>query len=160
VLLDALTVLDYGPEQQDLDLSQRTLYGANISFRAGPLRAVGGFNPAWGHRGAEVWFSEDDEAQRALDRAGYRVRYVPDVTVDHLLAGDRLTRSALIARRYRYGASLRARDARGAGVAIRQLARSAPGAVIAALRGDGTRAMERAMRAAENVGALAGPPPP
>jgi len=53
-LLPALTVLDLGPAPLVLDPSTTTVYGANVSFRVGPLRAVGGFDPAFGHAGKRV----------------------------------------------------------------------------------------------------------
>ena len=156
-MLPALSMLDYGPEVQDLDPRMRAVYGANVSFRCGPLRQVGGFDPAFGHRPGRTWFSEEDEAQRALARAGYGVRYVPDAYVWHVVPRGRLARPALLARRFRYGATLGARRARPPLVAARQAASSAAGAPLAAARGDEALAMERAMRAAENAGVLAAP---
>ena len=44
-MLPALSMLDYGAEPQDLDPRVRTIYGANASFRCGPLRQVGGLRP-------------------------------------------------------------------------------------------------------------------
>ena len=156
-MLPALSMLDYGDEPQDLDPERRTVYGANVSFRAGPLRGVGGFDPAFGHRGARTWFSEDDEAQRALVRAGWRIRYVPDAWVWHVVPRERTTREALLRRRFSYGATVGARGGRSLGLALRQCATSAIGAPIAAAQGDERLAMERAMRAVENAGVLAGP---
>lgn len=156
-MLPALSMLDYGPEELDLDPEVRTAYGANVSFRCGPLRAVGGFDPAFGHRPGRDWFSEEDEAQRALARAGHGVRYVPDAYVWHVVSPTRLTRPALLARRFRYGATLGARHRRPATLAARQATTSALGAPLAAARGDERLAMERAMRVAENAGVLAAP---
>ena len=68
-LLPVLTTLDYGPEPRDLDPFATTVYGANVAFRAGPLRDVGGFEPGLGHGGRPTGFGEEDEAERALARA-------------------------------------------------------------------------------------------
>ncbi|MBA2506904.1 MAG: glycosyltransferase, partial [Thermoleophilaceae bacterium] len=91
-LLPALTLLDMGESVLDIDPEIRTVYGANISFRAGPLRRTGGFDPAYGHSGERAGFGEEDEAERALARLGFGIRYVPDAGVRHVIPPDRLTR--------------------------------------------------------------------
>ena len=156
-MLSTLSMVDYGPEQQDLDPCVRTVYGANVSFRCGPLRRVGGFDPAFGHRAGRIWFSEEDEAQRALARAGWTIRYIPDAWVWHVVPPERLNRAAFLRRRFSYGATLGARKARSPALAARQGASSAVGAPVAAVRGDERLFMERALRAVENAGVLAGP---
>jgi cellulose synthase/poly-beta-1,6-N-acetylglucosamine synthase-like glycosyltransferase len=156
-MLPVLSMVDYGPSQQDLDPFVRTVYGANVSFRCGPLRRVGGFDPAFGHRGGRVWFSEEDEAQRALARAGWTIRYIPDAWVWHVVAPERLSKGELLRRRFQYGATLGVRRARSPALAARQGASSAVGAPVAVARGDERLFMERALRAAENAGVLAGP---
>ena len=153
-LLPALTVLDRGDAPLDLDPEVATVYGANISFRAGPLRSVGGFDPEYGHSGETVWFSEEDEAQRALADAGFGVRYDPGPWVWHVIPEDRLRPGAFLRRRFRYGATLRARVMRSPGVAARQALSSGLGAGAAFLVGDRPLGMERATRTAENLGAL------
>jgi hypothetical protein len=155
--MPALTLLDLGDEVRDLDPAVTTVYGANVSFRCEPLRAVGGFDPAFGHAGARAFFSEEDEAQRALARVGYRVRYVPDVAVRHVIPAERLTRGSFLRRRFAYGATLGVRGARPRRLAARQAASSAAGAVAAAASGRDALFMERAVRAAENLGVLLGP---
>jgi glycosyltransferase involved in cell wall biosynthesis len=155
-ILPALTLLDLGPERRELDPSVTTVYGANISFRAGPLRAAGGFDPALGHSGGRVFFSEEDEAQRALARLGYRVLYEPAAAVEHVIPPERLTRGSFIRRRFAYGATLGGRRARGLGLAARQAASSGAGALAAAATGRDALFMERAVRAAENAGVLYG----
>jgi glucosyl-dolichyl phosphate glucuronosyltransferase len=154
-LLPALTLLDLGPQVRDLDPDVTTVYGANISFRVGPLREVGGFDPDLGHSGQRVFFSEEDEAQRELARAGHTIRYVPDAAVLHVIAPERLTRTSFVRRRFWYGFTLGVRGARPVSLALRQMLSSAAGAPVAALRRDDRRFMERVVRAAENAGVLA-----
>jgi succinoglycan biosynthesis protein ExoM len=153
----ALTLLDRGPAVRDLDPAVEAVYGANISFRVEPLREVGGFDPALGHSGGRVFFSEEDEAQRALVRLGYRVRYVPGAAVIHVIPAERLTRGSFIRRRFAFGVALGMRGGRGPGLAARQALVSGGGAVAAAATGRQALAMERAVRAAENAGVLAAP---
>jgi hypothetical protein len=149
-----LTLLDRGPGVRDLDPEVEAVYGANISFRLEPLREAGGFDPALGHSDGRVFFAEEDEAQRALVRLGYRVRYVPDAAVLHVIPADRLTRRSFVRRRFAFGASLGLRGGRGRGPAARQALVSGAGAAVAAASGRQALAMERAVRAAENLGVL------
>lgn len=153
-ILPALTVLDLGDEPCALDPAVTTVFGANISFAVGPLEEVGGFDPAYGHSGSRVFFSEEDQAQRALAARGYRVLYEPSMVVDHVIPAERSTRRSFIRRRFAYGRSLGTRGGRTAAVAARQLATSGPGALVAFARGNGRLGMERAVRAAENAGVL------
>lgn len=156
-LLPALTVLNYGLTEQDLDPNVRSIYGANMSFRCGLLRSEGGFNPRFGHVGRRLWFAEEDEVQRALFAAGYKVLYVPGVQVEHLIPAARMRRASFLQRRFRYGATLGARRARNYRVALRQCARSIVGLPIALIGGDVVLTMERATRVAENLGVLVAP---
>ena len=152
--MPALTVLDLGSEVRDLDPARTTVYGANVSFRVGPLRRAGGFDPAFGHAGTRVSFSEEDEAQRALAALGYGTRYVPDAAVWHVIPASRLTRRAFVGRRFAYGAALGLRGGRARRAALRQALSSAAGVPVAALRRDERTLMARAVRVAENVGVL------
>jgi GT2 family glycosyltransferase len=156
-LLPVLTTLDYGPEPLDLDPSITTLYGANVSFRAGPLRDVGGFDPGLGHGGRPTGFGEEDEAERALARAGYRIRYEPGPSVWHVIATERTRPARFLRRRFDYGVGLGARNGRAPAQALRQLASSAAGAPVAAAQREPALAMERATRVAENAGVLLAP---
>jgi hypothetical protein len=149
-----LTLLDRGGAPRDLDPDEEAVYGANISFRVDPLRRIGGFDPALGHSGRRVFFAEEDEAQRALVRLGYRVRYVPDAGVLHVIPPERLTRASFLRRRFAFGAALGLRGGRDRTAALRQAAVSGAGALAAAASGKEALAMERAVRAAENAGVV------
>lgn len=147
-----LTLLDRGPEVRDLDPELEAVYGANISFRVEPLRRVGGFDPALGHSGARVFFGEEDEAQRALARLGLGTRYVPDAPVEHVIGAERLTRGSFLERRFAFGVALGMRRGRSRALAARRMLAGAG----ALLTSDPQVAMDRAVRAAENAGALYG----
>jgi len=153
-LLPVLSVLDMGDRVREVDPRVATVYGANISFRAGALRAAGGFDPAFGHDRGRVSFSEEDEAQRALARLGHKVLYVPDAGVRHLIARSRLTRRSFVRRRFAYGRTLGRRRVRTARLAARQALSSAVGCLAAALSGRDALAMERAVRSSENLGVV------
>jgi hypothetical protein len=114
---------------------------------------VGGFDPRLGHAGGRTYFGEEDEAQRALAGLAYRTRYVPDAAVWHVIPPERLTRRSFLARRYAFGRALGARGGRAPALAARRAAVTGIGALAAR---DRRLRMERAVRAAENLGALAG----
>ena len=151
-----LTLLDRGSSVRDLDPRAEAVYGANISFRTEPVRDLGGFDPTLGHSGTRVFFAEEDEMQRQLVRAGYRVRYVPDAAVWHVIPAERLTRRSFMRRRFAFGTTVGMRRERSRGVAARQLVASMAGALLATLVRRPALAMERAVRAAENAGVLYG----
>jgi hypothetical protein len=155
-ILPALTLLDLGERELELDPAVTTVFGANISFAIEPLHAVRGFDPSFGHSGRRIFFSEEDQAQRALAARGFRVLYAPDLGVQHVIPPGRLTRRSFVRRRFAYGRALGTWGGRRAGRAIRQLGTSAPGAVVALARADQRLFMERAVRSAENAGVLAG----
>jgi GT2 family glycosyltransferase len=155
-ILPTLTLLDLGDEERELDPAVTTVFGANISFAVAALREIGGFDPSYGHSGKRVFFSEEDQAQRALAARGYRIVYAPELGVQHVIPPERLTRRSFVRRRFAYGRALGQRDGRGSARALRQVATSAPGAFVALVRGDQKRFMERAVRTAENAGVLAG----
>ena len=58
-----------------------TYPGGNVSFRAAALRGAGGFWPARGHPDQRDWFSEEHEAQRELQRMGWRSAFAPGAAV-------------------------------------------------------------------------------
>jgi glycosyltransferase involved in cell wall biosynthesis len=155
-ILPTLTLLDLGDEDRELNAQVTTVFGANISFAVEPLRTVGGFDPAFGHSGRRISFSEEDQAQRALAARGFGVLYAPELGVQHVIPTERLTRRSFVRRRFAYGRALGARNGRDAGRAFRELSRSGPGALVALARGDSKKFMERAVRTAENAGVLAG----
>jgi glycosyltransferase involved in cell wall biosynthesis len=155
-ILPALTLLDLGDDERELNPGVTTVFGANISFAVEPLRTVGGFDAAFGHSGRRIFFSEEDQAQRALAARGFGVLYAPELGVQHVIPPERLTRRSFVRRRFAYGRALGARNGRGAGRALRQMSTSGPGALVALARGDQKKFMERAVRTAENAGVLAG----
>jgi hypothetical protein len=155
-ILPTLTLLDLGDDERELDPEVTTVFGANISFAVEPLRAIGGFDPAYGHAGKRVFFSEEDQAQRALAERGFSILYAPELGVHHVIPAERLTRRSFVRRRFAYGRALGARGGRGRAAALRQMATSGPGALVALAGRDRKLFMERAVRAAENAGVLAG----
>jgi glycosyltransferase involved in cell wall biosynthesis len=155
-ILPTLTLLDLGDDERELYTARTTVYGANISFAIAPLRMVGGFDPRFGHRGRRIYFSEEDQAQRALSDRGFGVLYVPEMGVRHVIPAERMTRRSFVRRRFAYGRALGRRNGRSARRAWHTIGRSGPGSVVAFVRRDRKKFMERLVRTVENVGVLLG----
>jgi hypothetical protein len=101
------SLLDRGPGVAPLVPGVEDAWGANVSFRAGPLREVGGFDPALGPVDGVPFFADETEAQRRLARAGYRGIYAGDVRVRHAVGADRMRLRVVFRRRFYAGASMR-----------------------------------------------------
>lgn len=153
----SFATLDYGSEPLVLDPARRTMHGGNLSLRCAPLRAVGGFRPAVGHRDGRDWLSEEHHAQRELADAGWEVRYEPAVRVARV-PDPRIVRPAcILRRRWRYGARLSVVDPPpSALVTLSEAAASAAGAALAVARRRPAVAIERAARATQHAGSLLG----
>ncbi|HEX4719752.1 MAG TPA: polysaccharide deacetylase family protein [Thermoleophilaceae bacterium] len=146
-----LGLIDLGDEVLELDPAKRTLFGGNLSFWRRSLIGVGGFRAPVDGRDATDWLSEEHEAQRQLGHWGWLVRYDPALAVERALwSGGAFGRS------WRYGVRSGIAGSRPSGTALRQGIRSGAGAVAALTRGRRADAVERAARAAENLGVVAG----
>jgi peptidoglycan/xylan/chitin deacetylase (PgdA/CDA1 family) len=144
-----LGLIDLGSELIELDPAERTLFAGNLSFWRRALIGVGGFGPPVDRRDATDWLSEEHEAQRQLGHWGWLTRYAPGMAAERLVDDAHPLRRA-----YRYGTRTGIAGSRPRGVALKQGAKSAAGAVAAAVQGKRAEALERAARAAENLGAV------
>jgi glucosyl-dolichyl phosphate glucuronosyltransferase len=154
----AFSLLDLGEGVVELDpLSGQDAWGANISFRAGPLREVGAFDPARGAWRGVPLFGDESAVQRRLAERGYRVLYAGDVRVEHRVPAERLKLRELWRRELFRGASAgldgRVSPAAGAVAA----AKSAAGLTAALLTRRVPLAGERFARLARGAGAAASP---
>ena len=155
----SFATLDYGPEPLVLDPASRTLHGGNLSVRCAPLRALGGFWPAPGHRDGRDWFSEEHHAQRELAQAGWEVRYEPAARVSRVPAQGTLRAGRLLRRRFRFGARMAvAGEPPPRRATVAQAGSSGGGAVLAVARRQPALAVERGARAAQSAGLLVGRP--
>jgi peptidoglycan/xylan/chitin deacetylase (PgdA/CDA1 family) len=112
------------------DAGAETFHAGNVAFRAPALRGVGGFWPARGHRFGRDWFSEEHEAQRELQRAGWRAVFDESMAARRLPSRGRLRRAARTgARRQLLG------EPRSRSELLRLGARGRPGHVAEALGG-------------------------
>jgi peptidoglycan/xylan/chitin deacetylase (PgdA/CDA1 family) len=142
-----------------VDPAERTLRAGNLSLRVAAARGAGGFWPVRGHPDARDWFTEEHELQRELGRLGWELREDPALLAARVVDAGALRAAAVLGRYARAGARAAAlgqgpdRRAAAAGAA-----RAAAGAAVAAARRDPALALQRAARAAEAAGAVAGAP--
>jgi hypothetical protein len=155
-VLRGYSLVDLGPGLREIVPPDEEVYGANISFAAEALRAVGGFDPARGAWAGVPLAGEESQAQRRMVERGWRVLYAGDVRVEHVIAEERLSLRSMLRRRFYYGAS--GDEMLGTPWdGVRRAGKAAVGAAIAVARGDHALAGERAARAAVNAGLAAGP---
>ena len=137
---------------------ERTFYGGNVSFRAAALRGVGGFWPARGVPGLRDRFGEEHRAQHELARAGWSSAFVPGAgAVRRIASAESHVRDVLLLRA-RYGArSAAVGEADRPAAVATAAAKAVAGVPVAAAQRDSAKTVERAVRAAQNAGALAAP---
>ncbi len=146
-----LGLIDLGGDLLELDPAERTLFAGNLSFWRRAVVGVGGFEPPLDRRDATDWLSEEHEAQRQLGHWGWLVRYAPAAAAERLV-----DRPRPLGRAWRHGLRSGIAGSRPGGTALRQGAKSGAGALAALATGRPSAAAERAARAAENLGAVAG----
>lgn len=89
------------------------IYGANMAFAAGPLRAVGGFPEALGRVGNRLLSGEEVEVVARLRARGHRAFYDGAAAVRHSIQRERLRPGWLLSRLLWQGATDALRDRRG-----------------------------------------------
>jgi GT2 family glycosyltransferase len=85
----------------------RNIIGANMSFRVGTIRQVGGFNVALGRQGTKPVGCEETEIciRSVMASPGSRVVYEPGALVQHHVPARRGTLSYMLARSWSEGTS-------------------------------------------------------
>lgn len=153
-----LSLLDRGPGLSELDPRRREeVWGANISFRAHDLRALGGFDPARGPYASLPLFGDESLVQRRLAEEGLRVLYAGDVRVEHVIDANRLRLAEVMRRRLYYGALLGATAQSQRLPAALRAVSAAGGMLPAAVTRRHRLLGERAVRAATSAGIAAAP---
>jgi glycosyltransferase involved in cell wall biosynthesis len=81
-------------------------WGANISFRKACLEEFNGFSPELGwSAGGTMVAGEESELCLRLEKAGKKIVYVPDATVQHVILPDKLAKASLMERASGHGLS-------------------------------------------------------
>jgi GT2 family glycosyltransferase len=152
--LAGLSILDLGEQVRRLDGRTCAAYGANLSVRVEHARALGGFDTSRGPAGSGPGFGDDIEMQLRMVDAGLEVLYEPTALVEHLIGAERLTRRALLRRRFQTGVDYGRNPTRPRRAAAAHLPwATAKGLAFAAL-GRSERGMDSLAYAAQCLGEL------
>ena len=88
-----IAVKDHGPAPFIFEEAKKTPLGVNMAVRRSLIERIGGFRPDLGRSGKSLLGQEQAEFFYRSRRAGARGLYVPDMVLDHVVPGARLTRS-------------------------------------------------------------------
>jgi glycosyltransferase involved in cell wall biosynthesis len=101
-LWGTLAILDYGAEPFVFEERCKVPLGANFAIRRTMIEQVGGFDPTLGRNADNVILGQELPEFFARSRdAGFRGRYLPEMSVDHHVPAHRLRPT--YARRWWYG---------------------------------------------------------
>jgi len=101
---EALNAYEPGREPMVLGYP-RYPYGTNFALRVDAAGAVGGFATVLGRCGRTLGAGEEGELCLRLARAGWEIRFAPDVVVHHRTVPDRLSRRYVLRRAFNHGRS-------------------------------------------------------
>jgi glucosyl-dolichyl phosphate glucuronosyltransferase len=79
--------------------------GCNIAFRRDAFEQCGKFLDCFGRKGKSLMSYEEIEMCYRIDKANYKILYIPDAEVYHLIRGDRLNMDWFMERFYWQGKS-------------------------------------------------------
>jgi glucosyl-dolichyl phosphate glucuronosyltransferase len=88
-----IAVKDHGPEPFIFEDRQKTPLGVNMAVKRSLIERIGGFRPDLGRNGRALLGQEQAEFFYRSRYTGARGLYVPEMLLDHLVSGSRLTRS-------------------------------------------------------------------
>ena len=83
-----LGLLNYGSDA--IELGPRTVLGANMAVRRGPINKVGGFARHLGKLRGTLLSGEDHELCQRVQAAGYKAMYCPELRVAHWVPVERM----------------------------------------------------------------------
>jgi GT2 family glycosyltransferase len=101
-LWGTVAILDYGSEPFVFEERRKIPLGANFAIRRLMVQQIGGFDPSLGRNAGSVLLGQELPEFFARSRsAGFRGRYLPEMSVEHHVPARRLR--ADYARRWWYG---------------------------------------------------------
>jgi GT2 family glycosyltransferase len=155
-----LALLNFGSDA--VDLGPRTALGANLAVRRDVFLSVGSFAPHLGKLRGTLMTGEDHELCRRVQAAGFRAVYCPDMQVRHWVPADRTRIRYCVSWFFWSGIANAAMDAEQPqsgrsllGIPLYLVKRGAAatiGVVTAAVVGNATGAIERAVDVAFAAG--------
>jgi glycosyltransferase involved in cell wall biosynthesis len=96
--------LDYGEEIIELKFP-KTPFGLNMSFRKAALNPSASFSPELGRSSTNLLSNEEVELCYKVEKAGWKIIYVPKALVKHKVHAERLVKSWFYHRSYWQGRS-------------------------------------------------------
>jgi glycosyltransferase involved in cell wall biosynthesis len=90
LLWGVVALLDYGPTP--VKYGVRVPLGVNMAMRRGAIERAGGFDPAIGRKAGTLLGQEVREWCLRAHASGLVGYYAPNIVVQHLIPGDRLTK--------------------------------------------------------------------
>lgn len=157
-----LGLLDYGDAAQRL--GARTLLGANLAVRRHILQALGGYNTDLGKLRGTLLSGEDHELCQRVQSAGYGAWYLPALRLAHRVPPSRMRVAYLLRWFFWSGITNAALERTSApsverrrlpAYAVKQCAAGAAGALLWAVRGRFTAAVDRLVDSAFAAGYVA-----
>jgi glycosyltransferase involved in cell wall biosynthesis len=85
-----IALLDYGDEP--IEFGARVPLGVNMAFRREAFRRAGGFDPETGRKAGTLLGQEVREWCIRARQAGVRGFYIPEMSLRHIIPGDRLNK--------------------------------------------------------------------
>lgn len=80
-------------------------YGVNIAFRRRVVVDLGGFSIDLGRSGDFLLSGEEIELCQRIHKGGYKIVYMPDAVVDHVIAEERINKEWFLQRAFSQGTS-------------------------------------------------------
>jgi len=95
--------LSLGDKERPIDVGKEFISGTNMVFRRMLLKAMGGFNTALGMRGGQLAYGEETRLLLGIAKRGVDIYYLPNMSVDHLVAEYKISLRWLLLSAYANG---------------------------------------------------------
>jgi GT2 family glycosyltransferase len=104
-LVPYLSAFDQGDERRELTFMDYPR-GASMAFRRAVFADAGLFSQRFGRKGKCLLSCSEIEMCYRIERAGWRIEYLPEARIDHIVPAERLQESWFARRIYWQGRSL------------------------------------------------------
>ena len=105
-MLPVYAIVDWGTHAKFLKPSSPEHHvGCNVAYSREVLQKCGGFNVNLGRKGKNLLSNDENLIRKYMDSHGLGIYYDPDITVDHLVPKERVTRRFMLRRHFWQGVS-------------------------------------------------------
>ncbi|MEE8574982.1 MAG: glycosyltransferase family 2 protein [Thermodesulfobacteriota bacterium] len=105
ILLKSLSVIDYGPEQKDLDYPREWIGGGNTAYRREVFTRYGTFYSELGRKGKSLLSGEEIDLFDRMLKDKRKMLYSPEMRIKHYIHAERLKKRWFMNRFYSQGRS-------------------------------------------------------